>query len=450
MHALVRTTVAASRDLPGVQRRTLAGILLASALLGALPDARAGETTRVSLSPTGAEGDADSWDPSISGNGRFVTFSSVSSNLVTGDGNGVVDIFVRDRKKGQTARASVDSAGAEANDDSDSPAISANGRFVTFRSLAANLVTDDNNGVADIFVHDRKTGQTTRVSVDSAGTEANATSDHPSISANGRFVTYRSLASNLVPDDSNDVHDVFVHDRKTGETACVSVDSAGSQGNGNSGDAWISPSISANGRLVAFRSLASNLVPDDRNGVGDIFVHDRKTGLTARVSLDSAGGQGNASSDGPSISANGRFVAYSSSASNLAPGDDNGTRDIFVHDRKTGLTRRVSVNSAGDQGNANSDNQSISANGRFVAFGSAATNLAPGDDNEQFDIFMHDSKTGLTTRVSEDSLGVGGNDQAWNASMSAKGRFVAFESNSTNLVPDDDNGSWDVFVHDRK
>jgi archaellum component FlaF (FlaF/FlaG flagellin family) len=249
---------------------------------------------------------------------------------------------------------------------------------------------------ADVFVHDRRTGATERVSIDSAGNQGNLPSFDPAISANGRFVAFSSFADNLVPGDTNGgdllfgAADVFVHDRRTGVTTRVSVDSAGNQANNGS----LAPAISANGRFVAFGSLADNLVPGDTNGQTDAFVHDRRTGATERVSVDSAGNQGNNGSGGSAITANGRYVAFSSDADNLVPGDTNGETDAFVHDRRTGATERVSIDSAGNQGNNFSGGSAISANGRFVAFWSDADNLVPGDTNGQTDAFVHDRKTG--------------------------------------------------------
>src|SRR6476661_2534745 len=181
----------------------------------------------------------------------------------------------------------------------------------------------------------------------------------------------------------------------------VSVDSAGNQANGFS-NAY---SISANGRFVAFQSQASNLVPGDTNNKNDIFVRDLLTNTTTRVSVDSAGNPGNSPSNYSAISADGRFVAFQSYASNLVPGDTNNKNDIFVRDLSTNTTTRVSVNSAGIQGDENSFNPSISADGRFVAFSSAASNLVPGDTNNKQDIFVRDLSTNTITRVSVDSAG---------------------------------------------
>ena len=230
----------------------------------------------------------------------------------------------------------------------------------------------------------------------------------------------------------------------------VSVDSAGNQGNDDS----LRSSISADGRFVAFSSEATNLVPGDTNNQNDIFVRDLLTNTTSRVSVDSAGNQGNLVSFAPSISANGRFVVLESSASNLVPGDSNNNEDIFVRDLFTNTTTRVSVDSAGNQAIGNfflplsSLLPSISADGRFVAFSSEATNLVPGDTNSRSDIFVRDLLTNTTTRVSVDSAGNQGTNESYTPSISADGRFVTFSSDASNLVPGDSNNNEDIFVRD--
>ncbi|MDO5648693.1 MAG: hypothetical protein Q4G20_12240, partial [Paracoccus sp. (in: a-proteobacteria)] len=397
---------------------------------------------RVSVSSSGVQGGRGSYYPSISADGRFVTFYSEAGNLVPGDTNWRHDIFVHDRQTGVTERVSVSSSGEQGDWSSFMPSISADGRFVTFWSDATNLVPGDTNWRHDIFVHDRQTGVTERVSVSSSGEQGNRHSYNPSISADGRFVTFRSYATNLVPGDTNERDDVFVHDRQTGVTERVSVSSSGEQG----GEWSSTPSISADGRFVTFYSDATNLVPGDTNGRHDIFVHDRQTGVTERVSVSSSGEQGDGYSYYPSISADGRFVAFKSDATNLVPGDTNGRGDIFVHDRQTGQTERVSVSSSGEQGNYESSAPSISADGRFVTFRSSATNLVPGDTNRSGDIFVHDRQTGQTERVSVSSSGEQGGGYYGYPSISADGRFVTFYSSTSNLVPGDTNGAMDIFV----
>ena len=410
--------------------------------------ASAGITTRVSVASDGTQGNGNSSNPSISSDGRYVAFHSGATSLVPGDTNGHSDVFVHDRQTGQTTRVSVASDGSQGNKGAGGQSISADGRYVAFHSTASNLVPGDTNSTGDVFAHDRETGQTTRVHVASDGTEANGYSDETSISADGRYVIFASWASNLVSDDTNGRKDIFVHDRQTGQTIRVSVASDGAQGNHDS----YHVSISVDGRYVAFGSVASNLVPGDSNSTPDVFVHDRQTGQTTRVSVASDGTQGDGNSGFRSlfIVADGRYVAFTSSAGNLVSDDTNGHRDVFVHDRQTGQTTRVSVASDATQGNDASGwgYLSISGDGRYVAFESWASNLVGGDTNGAIDVFVRDRQTDQTTRVSVSSDGAEGNVNSYHLSLSADGRNVAFTSWAS-LVPDDTNVYSDVYVHDR-
>jgi Ca2+-binding RTX toxin-like protein len=403
--------------------------------------------TRVSVDSAGNQAIDNSVSPSISADGRFVAFDSNASNLVPGDTNNTFDIFVRDVLTNTTTRVSVNSAGNQGNNFSLFPSISADGRFVAFDSNASNLVPGDTNNTTDIFVRDLSTNTTTLVSVSSSGDRGNGYSSASltSISADGRFVVFESDATNLVPGDTNNERDIFVRDLLTNTTTLVSASSSGERGNNDS----LSNSISANGRFVAFRSFATNLVPGDTNNTSDIFVRDLLTNTTTRVSVDSAGNQGNYTSENfPSISADGRFVAFQSYATNIVPGDTNNQSDIFVRDLSTNTTTLVSVSSSGDRGNGRSALPSISADGRFVTFESDATNLVPGDTNNRQDSFVRDLLTNTTTRVSVSSSGDQGNDLSIPSSISPDGRFVAFASQASNLVPGDTNNAVDVFVVD--
>jgi Tol biopolymer transport system component len=409
--------------------------------------AEPGITTRVSVASDGSQGDYYSYLPSISADGRYVAFVSRANNLVDGDTNGFIDVFVHDRQTGQTTRVSVASGGEQGDRGSSNPSISADGRYLAFESEARNLVDNDTNGRSDVFVHDRQTGQTTRVSISTGGDQANDASMDPSISADGRYVSFLSRANNLVDNDTNGMLDIFVHDRQTGQTTRVSVASSGEEGDLGAG---ARPSISADGRYVAFASSARNLVDNDTNDMLDIFVHDQQTGQTTRVSVASDGEQGNDNSYAPSVSADGRYVAFASYADNLVTGDTNDRVDIFVRDRQTGQTTRVSVASNGEQGDRSSSYPSISADGRYVVFYSEARNLVAGDTNFRLDVFVHDRQTGETTRVSIASNGDQGNDDVdYFSSISADGRYAAFASKANNLVSGDTNGVRDVFVHDR-
>ena len=349
-------------------------------------DLQTGETTRVSVESGGAEGNGDSFEPALSADGRFVAFSSAATNLVAGDTNDANDVFVRDRQANTTTRVSVGLAGANANGGSDAPSISADGRWVAFTSAASNLVEGDTNNQRDAFVFDRQTGVTTRASLSSTGDEANLDSFTPELSADGRFLAFTSYASTLVGFDDNEGSDVFVRDLQAGTTTRVSEYTGGFQVDGDS----MRPAISADGRYVSFDSDAWDLVWGDTNDVFDVFVHDRQTGYTTRVSVDDSGSQSDGGSFRPSLSSDGRYVAYYSDASNLVAGDNNGASDVILYDRLSGATKRVSVGGGGSEANSNSLRPALSANGRLVIFESDASNLVPGDSNQFTDVFVHD------------------------------------------------------------
>lgn len=432
----------------------LLGPLLAATGLGVIDDAQAvGETTRVSVDShgnqavgAGSNARPFSFTPEISDDGRFVAFLAIDSSLVSGDTNEEPDVFLHDRETRQTTRVSVDSAGNQGNSFSQLGAVSADGGFIVFRSSADNLVIGDTNGVDDVFVHERRTHQTTRVSVDAAGNQGDGASVGGVISADGRFVAFASVAGNLVPGDTNGVMDVFLHDRRSHHLTRVSVDAEGNQTDGPS----YLPTLSANGRVVAFVSQATNLVSGDTNRRPDVFVHDLRTRRTTRVSVNSAGHQGFGDSWDVDLSADGRFVAFSSIATNFVPNDTNKCGDVFVHDLQAHVTTRVSVDSTGNQGSETSGDPVISADGRYVAFGSYASNLVPGDTNNVPDVFVHDRQTQQTTRVSVSTAGSQGIDfGAGSPAITADGRLVAFSSSSSTLVRSDTNEGEDIFLRDR-
>lgn len=421
----------------------LPGLLAVAGL--ASPPLAAQSTERVSLDSAGLQASAGSGAPSISADGRYVAFQSYAVDLVIGDTNSVADIFVRDRVTGLTTRISLDSSGAQANDDSLNPFITPDGRYVAFESLASNLVPGDTNDVQDVFVHDRQSGQTSRASISSGGVEGNGLSAKPSLSADGHLVVFSSAADNLVPHDTNRGTDAFLHDLLTGQTRRVSVSSSGMQGYYYSEN----PVISSDGRFVAFTSYSSNLVNGDNNNSNDVFLHDLLTGQTSRVSVSSTGAEAQLWSANPVITPDGRYIAFESEANNLVAGDLNAVTDCFVHDHMTGTTIRVSVDSNGAEGNGKSLRPSLSMDGVLVAFHSLADQLVPGDTNGEQDVFVHDRQSGLTARVSVSTAGMQGSGTSSAPALSADGRLIAFESLARELVPGDTNGKKDVFVHDR-
>jgi Tol biopolymer transport system component len=338
-----------------------------------------------------------------------VAFLSVAANLVPGDTNEGVDAFRFDRYRHVMTRVSVATGGAQVDNGgtvgTTAVAMSAAGTRIAFASYATNAVADDTNHASDVFVHDMRTGVTTRVSVATGGGQAaaGAERDWVALSADGRYVVFVSDSPDLVPGDTNGIDDVFVHDMRTGVTTRVSVATDGSQAarfaSGDQLAASFAPAISADGRYVAFDSSATNLVPNDGNDATDVFVHDMRTGVTSRAVATQRGVIG--SGYAPAISAHGRYIAFESRSTNLVPGDRNRRPDMFERDRLTGATWRVSVASDGTGANARSlGAPAISADGRFVAFDSDASNLVPHDTNGTGDVFVHDARTGRTTRIS--------------------------------------------------
>ncbi len=417
--------------------RRLAIPVLVFTLLGCAAIARVSETSN------GAPATSSSYEPGLSTDGRWIVFSSTASNLAGADENTAHDVFVRDQQTKDVELISRTDNGHSANSASDRPSISDDGTRITFRSLASNLVPGDTNGVADIFVGDRATSTVSRISISSTGIEGSDTSDTPRISGDGRFVTFASAANNLVANDTNNRWDVFVRDLTLGTTTLVSRRAAGGFANGDSGF----PSISRDGRYVAYRSTASNMVANDTNGVADIFVRDRTAGTTVRVSVTNGGAQAGGASGAPSVSANGRLVAFESVATNLTAGDTNSTTDVFLRDLTAGTTERVSITTGGAQGGGASGQPAVSADGRYVAFESRAPDLVAADTNNTLDVFVRDRVLTTTSRVSTSLWGFQGQGPSGGTpALSGDGRSVAFQSGAPNLTDGDTNLADDILT----
>lgn len=406
----------------------------------------AGSIKSLSVDNEGNFGTGDSNNPAISANGRFVVYHSRAENLVANDTNNASDIYYYDKKTKTTYRL-TEGAQGEGNNDSADAHVSGNGRYVAYSSAASNLVQDDTNERNDIFLYDSKKSTTLRISVDKFGRQGNSGSFLPDISADGRFIIYESLANNLVPKDRNQFRDIFLYDTRTGLTRLISITQSNIQGNGSS----YKPSISANGRYAAFSSDASNFAANDTNNASDVFLYDIKTRIVTLISVNAEGTPGNGRSFDAHISGNGRFVIYSSNAGNLVEGDTNAEYDIFLYDRKKNTTQRISTNSLGEQANGNSFGPRISTKGRFIAYVSDAANLVDNDSNQLPDIFRFDRKTGITSRISLNAKGAEVTGAgSFSPDINTNGRYVVFKSYATDLVEGDINEHSDIFLNDLK
>lgn len=402
---------------------------------------------RVSVDADGLEADGHSYNPAVSSDGRYIAFQSYATNLSVDDADASFDVYLHDLQTATTTLVSVDSGGVKGNSTSTYPDISDDGRYVVFASKADNLVAADGNLTWDVFLHDTVTGDTTRVSEATDGTEGNGRSEFPAISADGKYVAFVSSATNLdqVTADTNGQPDIFLHEVATGITTRVSM---ATDGTTQADQACALPDISDDGHYVAFHSWATNLdqVVNDTNSVSDVFRHDTVTGETIRVSMHSDGTtQGDGDSKRPAISGDGVYVAFDSLAATLT-GDGNGVADVFLHDTATGETVLVSVDSVGTEGDGDSINPVITDDGAYVAFQSLAANLVGGDANGVSDIFLHDVGSGETALVSS---GLEGNPAAGlseDVDINPDGSVLVFESAAPNLILNDTNLQSDIFI----
>ena len=379
-------------------------------------------------------------EPEISANARFIVFQSNADNLVAVDTNNEQDVFVYNQVTDTTSNISLSSTGTQGNDVSENPDISGDGNFIVFASLASNLDASDTNLSKDIFIHDQSGATTTKISLANDSSEADGDSSNPAVSADGRYVVFESAATNLVGGDNNGNTDIFLYDSNSGLINLITTNSDGSS---------TTPDISADGRYVAFESSATNLVTGllDDNGANDIFIYEIATGITTLVSTDSISNLADNDSFRPAISADGRYIAFDSLASNLVSTDTNSVSDVFVHDRLLNETTRMSIDSFSTEANGSSINAAISANGDFVSFESTADDLVPSDSNNVTDIFVHNRLASTTERMSVVSFSGNEADQdSTKPSINFNGRDIAFASSATDLVSNDSNNKEDVFL----
>lgn len=354
-------------------------------------DTQSNAVNRVNVKNDGSQLTADTYTAaSISSNGRYVSFIVANVNYQL-PGNHTDNVYVRDLKNGTTTLVSQSTAGVAGNGSSwggniNTPEISADGRYIVFTSNATNLVSDDTNGQADVFLRDTKLNKTTILSNTDTGAPSNGYSGSPTISCDGAYVAFKSNATNLVTGNSNTNPSVYLVDRVSGNTIKDITPNANA-GAGNS------TAISCDGSTLLFASGASNLVSNDTNNASDVFAYQLQDETIERVNV-STDGQQNSSSTGPEIgiSFNGKYVTFTSNASNLVTDDTNNTRDIFIRDIQARVTQRINMRSDGMQTTGHSDNPYITQDGRGVIYHSSDSGLVSGDTNGMDDVFM--SKTG--------------------------------------------------------
>jgi Tol biopolymer transport system component len=409
--------------------------------------------TRVDTTAAGVQADGTCWEAEVNRDGTWVVFQSYAMNLLPPNGPFTVSIFAKNTSTGQLELASANPSGDPGNSASGDPAISADGRYVVFSSTSTDLVANDTNGYADIFRRDLVTGTTELVSRATNGDQADRPSTYPSISGDGRYVTFQSLGENL-PDGTRSgpmAEQVYRRDMVAGTTIRISQTAAGVAGNEVSSVA----SISENGRFVAYASKATNLVVPDANGsTFDIYWHDTLVGLTLRASVNNARVAANGYSAMPAISGDGRLVAYYSRATNLGLANPTGRRaHVYVRDITTQTTTGMSMDSNYNAGNADSFGPAISYDGRYVSFNSEATNLVPQDGNRAPDVFVRDRVAKTTVRVSLTDTGAEASGSSetgltsYKGAISSDGTAVVFDSDATDIVMPDANGPHnDVFL----
>lgn len=429
----------------------IASMLMLSSLLIAPSCAKNIETGDVLLcssSEDGEIGNSSSVFPSISGDGRYVAFASLATNLIPDVSKHSWDIYRKDLETGEVLLCSSSASGEPGNSDSDNPAISGDGRYVAFESMASNLVPDDDNDSRDIFRKDLTTGEIERCSSSSSGVQGDGHSYRASINSDGRYVAFHSFAENLVPEefykteDQRRRYNVFRKDLDSGELTCCSTNSSGEIGNGDSQDA----SINADGTYVAFESNAKTFIPGEEYMLNKVYRKDLTTGDLILCSVSVDGVAVNDSSGLPKLSADGRYVAFESYASNLVPetiGAQGRLSRVYRKDISTGEIVCCSTTSNGELGVGHAGFSSISGDGRYVTFYTNADNLKGA--NRGIQVLRKDLVTGEIVCCSSSSKGKAGNSNSSESSLSADGRYVAFSSLATNLVSADENYEDNIY-----
>lgn len=419
-----------------------------------------GELTLVTIGSTGNVGDADTYAAAMSGDGSIIAFESIATDLVSGDDNGVSDLFIRDTIAGTTTRV-LGTGGSQGGFSVDVYDISEDGTQVLFGTFSNNYVLNDTNDSTDLFVYNTQSGIIERVSVDSMGNEANGASQTAQMDASGRYITFESKATNLDPNDSTSLKDVFLHDRQTGVTQLVNYTRLNNHQ--DSLISAVSPCIAAQSNMIkiGFRSAHPMDFDEDIYGLYDIFARNMNNNTTTRITNADLGGPypvhaGVKSSLDPSSSNTGRYIAFSTNAQNLGfdpsllepdKNLDLIQSQIIRLDQQTGLVTPISLNISGKYSNSSSDEPSINSSGTLIGYSSYATDLVADDTNNLKDIFVSEV-SGQTYRVNVASDGSESNGLSIHPAIASQSRIIAFESSATNLVTNDNNNRSDIFIHE--
>jgi Tol biopolymer transport system component len=409
------------------------------------PQNSAPYTVLVDKNAAGKLGDFGSGTRGLSANGRYVLFSTNAKNFARKDASGDEDAYVLDRWTGVQHRASQNSAGIKAKLSCFDARMSPDAHYVVYWTGSNNLDPRDTNSAVDVFVHDRINGTTELASVNSLGVVGNAASALPSVSGDGRWVCFASDSTNFEPGDSGLWTDIFVHDQISGITERIDRTPSGGWPSGHA----LGSAVSSDARFIAYTSKAPDIVPNDTNGAEDLFLYDRSTQVTERISVANDGTEANGETNYLfTMSSDARYFAFASTASNLTVGDTNGDFDVFVRDRYLQTTECVSVALDGLPSNGLSGAPFVSDDGRFIAFGSHGSNVIIGDDNQTADAFLRDRTAGQTVLITATPWGSVGHLGAFPSAISSDGRWVGFFGESRDYVAGDYNGKSDAFVRD--
>jgi Tol biopolymer transport system component len=423
-----------------------APIVVAALLVALATDSRAQVTTLTSVAADGTQSDRDCDVHAVSSDGRYVLFSSASTLLVPGTTTTFRHVFLKDRTTGGVELLSVDDQGVEANADCKNPRMSDDGTYVVFESAATNLVASDTNNKVDCFLRDRTSGHTEMVSVATSGVQGDADSTLPIVSGDGRYVFFTTGASNFSSVDDNNQADVYLRDRVAGTTTLVSVAVDGTAPNGYS----VSDDLTPDGRYAVFECNAHDVVPNDPLTTHlKVLVADLASSTIEVASIASDGSWIQADCTGARIVSDGHLVTFETADLYVVPNDTNNATDVFVRDRTAGTTERVSLGPNGEEAQGFCSHGSMSDDGRFVVFETSAENWDPTDRNVAGDVYLRDLELGSTRRLSLSTDGQGSKWGCWNQALSRDGHVVVFEAGGDELDPNDHNGHTDVYVHER-